>query len=151
LATKDHFSSNWTSRVPGGKSHEVVVELAGVVAGHEGEPDNSVLVDPGQAAGLADADALLQVSQDGEEFIAGQAAVKQGRALALAEAILAGAAGQAAAFLGGAVAEGDAEVAVAAPAVVGAARVLAAAVLEFVHRAAHRNQEQRVARMLPLL
>src|SRR6516165_2903970 len=33
LPTKDHFSSNWTSRVSGGKSHELVVQLAGVVTG----------------------------------------------------------------------------------------------------------------------
>ena len=33
---KFHFSSNWTSRVRGGKGHEFVVEALGLVAG-EGE------------------------------------------------------------------------------------------------------------------
>src|SRR3954464_12006015 len=33
LATKDHFSSNWTSRVRGGKPDQLVVEVAGVLAG----------------------------------------------------------------------------------------------------------------------
>ena len=33
LATKAHFSSNWTSRVRGGKSDHLVVEVAGVLPG----------------------------------------------------------------------------------------------------------------------
>ena len=44
LTTNDHFSSNWTSRVLGGKRHQLVVELAGVVAGQPGVADHGVAV-----------------------------------------------------------------------------------------------------------
>src|SRR5215213_3513510 len=43
--TNDHFSSNWTSRVAGGKSHEVVVEGAGVFAGPADVPGDGVGMD----------------------------------------------------------------------------------------------------------
>src|SRR5262245_37865474 len=76
LATKDHVSSNWTSRVCGGKSHDVVVEVVGVAAGLHGQADDGVLVHPRQAAGLADAHAFVEVGQDGEGFRLGQAAVE---------------------------------------------------------------------------
>src|SRR5690349_11906012 len=125
LATKAHFSSNCTSRVLGGKSHEFIVQLLGVVAGPQGVADDGVLADADEAAGLADADALLEVGQDGGGLVGGQAAAEQGRALALGEAGLAGAAVEQAALLLAVVAA-DGEVAVAALAVVGAAGVLAA-------------------------
>jgi hypothetical protein len=92
------------------------MQLAGVVAGQGGQADDGVLVDADQAGGLADAAALGQVPQDGEGLVLGQAAVEQGGAGALGEAVLATAAGQDAARLG-AVAEGDAEVARSALAV----------------------------------
>jgi hypothetical protein len=151
LATKDHFSSNWTSRVLGGKSHEVVVEVLGVLTGLQGQADDRVLVDAGEAAGLADANTFLEMSQDGDGFVIGEAAVEQGGAVAFAEAVLAGAAGQVAALLGGAIAEGDTEVALATLTIVGALRVLAAEVLEVVHGRPYRNQGQVVASTLPLL
>src|SRR5689334_6369573 len=125
LATKDHFSSNCTSRVRGGKSHEFVVELLGVVAGPQGVADDGVLADADQPAGLADADALLEVGQDRGGLVGGQAAAEERGALALGEAGLAGAAVQQAAPLL-AVAAAGGEVAVAALAVVGAVGVLAA-------------------------
>jgi hypothetical protein len=99
LATNDHFSSNCTSWVSGGKAHQLVVELLGVAAGLEGEADDGVLADPDQAGGLADADALGEVGQDGEGLVGGQAGVEQGRALALGEAGLAGLAVQQAALV----------------------------------------------------
>src|SRR5205085_10965046 len=43
LATKAHFSSNCTARVRGGKGHELVVALLGVVAGPQGVADDGVL------------------------------------------------------------------------------------------------------------
>src|SRR5262245_40023608 len=151
LATKDHFSSNWTSRVRGGKSHALVVEVLRVPAGHEGQADDGVLVHPGQAAGLADADALLQVGQDGGGFVLGQATVEQSRPLAFAEAVLAGAAGQVTAAFARPVAEGDAEVALAAAAIVGAVRVLAAEGLEVIHGVPYRQNERVLAITLALL
>jgi hypothetical protein len=150
LATKDHFSSNWTSRVFGGKSHALVVDVPGVAAGLQGQADHRVFVDAAKAAGLADADALLEVGQDGDGLVFGEAAVEQGRALALAEAVLAGPAGQIAPLFTRAVAEGDAEVAQAAPAVVGALGALAAEGLEVFHGASYRKQEPAVAITLPL-
>jgi hypothetical protein len=69
LATNDHFSSNWTSRVLGGKSHEFVVELLGVLAGQQAVADDRVPVHPDQAAGLADADPLGDVLQDGHDLV----------------------------------------------------------------------------------
>src|SRR6266542_6736598 len=46
LATNDHFSSNCTSRVFGGKSHALVVDVLGVAAGYQGQPHHRVLVHP---------------------------------------------------------------------------------------------------------
>ena len=125
LVTKDHFSSNWTSWVAGGKSHEFVVGLSGVAAGLEGVADDGVFIDARQAGGLPDAAAVLEVSEDGEGLVVGQSGAEQGGALALGEALLAATAGEHAALVL-AVAEGDAEVAPGAQAVVGAAGVLAA-------------------------
>jgi hypothetical protein len=116
------------------------VEVFGVSAGRQGQADDGVLVDADQAAGLADADALLEVGQDGDRLLLGETAVEQGGALALAEAVLAGAAGEQPALLGGAVAESDAEVALAPAAVVSAGGVLAAKVLEVVHGAALQKE-----------
>jgi len=149
LVTKDHFSSNWTSRVLGGKSHELVVEVLGLATRLQGQADDGVLVDAGQAAGLADADPLLQVGKDGEGFLLREVAVKQGRALQLAKAVLAGAAGEVTA-LGRAVAKGDAEVAQTTLAILSTVRILAAEVLEVVHVLPWRKNNRAVASMLPL-
>src|SRR5215831_12466575 len=92
LATKDHFSSSCTSWVVGGKSHELVVGLLGVAAGPQGVADDGVFIDPGQACGLADTAAVLEVLQDGNRLALGQPAGEQGGARALGEAVLAGAA-----------------------------------------------------------
>ena len=132
LATKDHFSSNCTSCVAGGKSHEFVVGLSGVAAGLEGVANDGVLIDARQASGLPDAAAVLEVLEDGEGLVVGQSCAEQGGALALREAQLAGAAGEHAALVR-AVAEGDAEVAPAAQAVVRALGVLAAEQVKVFH------------------
>ena len=96
-----------------------------MVAGAEGVADDGVLADADQAAGLADADAFLEVGQDRGGLVVGQAAAEERGALALGEAGLAGLAVQQAALVA-AVAAADGEVAAAAPAVVGAVGVLAA-------------------------
>jgi hypothetical protein len=131
LATKDHFSSNWTSRVLGGKSHEFVVELLGVLAGAKAVADDGVLADAHQAAGLADAAALGEVVQDGEGFFGTQAGVEQGRALAFGEACLAGLAVEQAAWWRS-IACADGEIAVASFTVVGTVGVLTAESVEVV-------------------
>src|SRR5438270_2910140 len=83
LATKDHFSSNWTSCVAGGKSHDLVVGVFGMGAGPQGVADDCVLIDAGQAGRLADAAAVLEVLEDGQGPVVVQAGAKQGGALAL--------------------------------------------------------------------
>jgi hypothetical protein len=125
LPTNDHFSSNWTSRVLGGKSHAFVVDLGSVLAGPFGQPDDRVFVDTDQTAGLTDATALPEVLQDADGLLLRKAGVEQGCALAFGEALLTGAAGEHTP-LGGAVTEAHPQIVEAALAVVGALRVLAA-------------------------
>src|SRR4029450_3302734 len=55
LRANDPFPSNWTSRVRGGKSHELVVSVVGMTAGDAGQSDDGVAVDADQAAGGAEA------------------------------------------------------------------------------------------------
>jgi hypothetical protein len=98
-----------------------------VVAGAGAEAGDGVAVDADQPAGLADADALGDVGQDGNGGGGGQAGVKQRGALALGEAGLTGAAAEQPAPPVGAVAGGDGEVVQAPLTEVGAAVVLAAA------------------------
>jgi hypothetical protein len=133
LPTKDHFSSSWTLAVEGGKAHQLVVELVGVAAGEQAEAANGVLADADQAGGLADATAVGEVGEDGQELGAREAGAEQGRALALGEARLEGAASEQAALLALAIAGSDAGVAPAAGAVVGASGVLAAERGKVVH------------------
>jgi hypothetical protein len=90
LPTNAHFSSNWTSRVWGGKSDEFVVDLAGVLASHHRQANDRILVDSHQATGLADPTILLKVVQHGHRLVVGQFAAIEGSALAFAEAVLAG-------------------------------------------------------------
>jgi hypothetical protein len=131
LATKDHFSSNCTSRVRGGKSHEFVVELLGVVAGHQGVAADGVLADADQPTGLADADAFGEVSEEGGGLVGAEPGVKQGSALALGEAGFTAAAVKEAALVW-AVAGADGKVAAVALAVGGAVGVEAAEAAEVV-------------------
>jgi hypothetical protein len=109
------------------------VELLRVTTGQESQADHGVFVDAGQAAGLANADTFLKVGEYGADFVVGESAVKQGSAGPLTEALLASAAGEVTALRIGAVAKGDAEVAPPPLSVVGAVRILAAEVVEFVH------------------
>src|SRR3954471_2265046 len=65
LPTNAHFSSNWTSLVFGGKSDQLVVQFGGVLAGQSGVPGDGVRVNPGEPSGLAGADPLGHMGQDG--------------------------------------------------------------------------------------
>src|SRR3982751_3958076 len=44
LATKAHLSSNWSSRVRGGEGDQLVVEVAGVLAGHPAHPADGAAI-----------------------------------------------------------------------------------------------------------
>jgi hypothetical protein len=103
-----------------------------VIAGAEGVADDGVLIDTGQAAGLPDAAALAEVFEDADDLVVREPGIEQGCALALGKAGLAGATDEQAALLVWAVAEADAEVALAALAVVRALRVEAAETVEVV-------------------
>jgi hypothetical protein len=92
LATKPHFSSAWTSRVEGGKAHELVVESLGMSPGEGRVPRHGVLIDPDQTAGGARPAALAKVLKDREGLVVGQSGLLQDGALALGEGVLAGAA-----------------------------------------------------------
>jgi hypothetical protein len=91
LFTKDHFSSNWTSRVLGGKRHQFVVQLPGVVAGQPAVADDRVAVHLHQPGGGAGAVALGLVLEDRRRLFLGQLGAEQGRPLAFGEPGLAGA------------------------------------------------------------
>jgi hypothetical protein len=141
LPTNDHFSSNWISRVLGGKSHEFVVEFLGVLPGDHGQADYGILVNPHQATGLTHATTLVQVLEDGQGFVLGPFGAIQGCAFALGEAVLAGAAGQDASVLVGAVAKAHAQVVTTTLAIVGTVEVLAAEVCEVVHGAFSQSKK----------
>ena len=102
------------------------MDLLGVLAGNQGQPDDGVLVDTDQAAGLADAATFLPMLEDREGFVVGKFGAIERGALAFGEAFLAGAAGQDAALLVGSVAEADTQVVATALTVVGTVGVLAA-------------------------
>ena len=106
--------------------------LLGVGAGLEGVANDGVFIDTRQASRLPDTATVLEVLEDGEGLSVGQSCAKQSGALALGEALLAGTAGEHAALVW-AIAEGDAEVALAAQTVVRALRVLAAEEVKVFH------------------
>ncbi len=135
LKTKAHFSSSWTSRVRGGKSHELVLSVVGMPAGGAGESYDGVAVDADEAPGGSHAAALAEVLEDREGPLFRQMAAVQRRALALGEAGAAGVAIELPVLLGFAVAAADREVAGVAAAVELAVGILAAEAGEVVHGA----------------
>src|SRR4051812_49223797 len=92
LATNPHFSSTWTSRVSGGKRHEFVVEFLGMGPGDRQITCHSVLVDIDQATGGSCPTSFLDVLQNVQGLVVGQAGVFEDGPLALREGALAGAA-----------------------------------------------------------
>src|SRR5262245_36224076 len=130
LPTKFHFSSNWTSRVRGGKSHELVVEVLGLGAGFGEEARDGVPGGAGEAAGGADAAPLAEVLEDGDGLVGGQLGARKGGALALGVGALAGAAVDHADAPVAAAEAAEIKVASAAPGVVGAGGIVAEEVLD---------------------
>jgi RHS repeat-associated protein len=103
-----------------------------VPAGEQGQARDGVLADADQPGGLADAAAIGEVSEDGQELVLRQVGAEQGRALALGEAGAAGGAVQQAVLVVAAVAHADGEVSAVTPAVVGAVGVETAEAAEVV-------------------
>ena len=64
LATNAHFSSNWASRVFGGKSDQFVVKVAGVLAGDSAQTADGAAIHLAESTGLTDATPLGDVVQD---------------------------------------------------------------------------------------
>jgi hypothetical protein len=118
------------------------MELLGVFAGPQGVADNGILLHSREATRLANATALVQVGQDIEDLGIGESRIEQGRALALGEALLTGTASEHAP-LGAAIAEGDPEIALPAPAVVGAVSILTAEAAQIVRHRWHREKAFR--------
>ena len=130
LATKFHFSSNWTSRVLGGKRHEFVVAVFGLLAGEAEVARDGVPGDAGQAAGGADAAALAEVVEDGDDLVGGQLGAFQGGALAFGAGPLTGAAVDHADVLVATAPAAEINIAVTAFAVVGAGGIVAEEVFD---------------------
>ena len=100
-----------------------------------GQPDvagDGGLAHADKSAGLADAAALGDMGEEGENFVLRQVGVEQGRAFSLGKAGLAGLAIEQAALLG-TVVSAHSEVAVAAFAVVQTIRILAAEECKVIH------------------
>src|SRR5512135_3329029 len=147
LKTNDHFSSNWTSRVFGGKSPELVVQLPGVSAGQAAVPDHRIGGHPDLASRGADAVAVGEVPEEGDRLILGQLGAEQGRPSPRGEPVAAGAAVEQPVLLVFAVAGADGQVAEAPLAVVGASLVLAAEAGQvLVHDSTSRTRQERRSR-----
>jgi hypothetical protein len=146
LPTKAHFSSNWTSRVFGGKSHEFVVELSGVLAGQEAVSNHRVLVHPDQPTGLSDPTPLGDVGQDRHHLGFGQPCVEQWCPFSLGEPSLAGLAVQQPTLMA-AVSRANGQVAPPPYPVVGTVRILAAEPRQVVcvHRSSGKSRRMRIA------
>jgi hypothetical protein len=131
LPTNAHFSSNWTSRVAGGKSHDLAVGILGVLTGQECQPGDGVLADPHQPGGLSGPAAVVEVLQDPHDLVVGEFRVEEGRRLELGEPGLAGLAVQESVLILAVVAA-DGEVAGAAAAVLRTVGIVAAMAREVV-------------------
>src|SRR3954449_5978635 len=79
--TKPHFSSSWTSRVSGGKGHQLAVEGLGMGAGFGDVARHGVLIHLHQATGGPGPAALADVVQDGMGRRVGQPGLLQDGAL----------------------------------------------------------------------
>jgi hypothetical protein len=133
LATNDHFSSNWTSVVRGGKGDPLVVGGQGVVAGLADVAGHRIAVDPDESLGLADAAALGDVFQHGGGLLHCQVGMEQRGALAFGGPTAAGTAAEEADRVALAVVAADGKVFSAPDTRIGAPGIQAAEAREVVH------------------
>jgi hypothetical protein len=136
LATKDHFSSNWTSRVFGGKSHEFLVQIVGVLAGDSAQAADGVAIHLAEPAGLTHSAPFGDMLEDRFDLRRREPGVEEGRPLAFREAGLAGGAAEHASGLLRPVATGHGQISGPALAMLGAFGIQAAETGEVVHGAA---------------
>ena len=133
FATKDHFSSNWTSRVRGGKLDQLVVEAVSVLPSDSAQAADSAAIHVAKSAGLADAAPLGDVIQDRFGLLRWQPRVEERRPLSLGKAGLAGAATEHAALFMRAVAAGHGQISGSPLTVVRAVEIEAAETREVIH------------------
>ena len=88
LPTNAHFSSHCTSRVEGGKGHQLVMELLGMSPGGPGVAGYRIPVYLDQPAGLSHATTFRNVVQQGNQFLGRQLHAKQRRAFPLRKSLL---------------------------------------------------------------
>jgi len=144
LATKDHFSSNWASRVRGGNRDQLVVEVVGVIASDPAQAADRTTIDLAEPAGLTDAASLGDMLQDRFDFLRRQPGVEQWCSFPLREASLANPAAEHASGLLRAIATGHREISCSAFAVFGALGIQAAEAREVVHGAAPPVRSSRM-------
>jgi hypothetical protein len=136
LATKDHFSSNWASRVRGGIRNQLIMEVVRVIAGDPAEAADGAAIDLAEPAGLSDAAPLGDVLQNRFDLLWWQSGVEEWSPFALREASLASSAAEHASGLLRAIATGHREISGSAIAVFRALGIQAAKAREVVHGAA---------------
>jgi hypothetical protein len=110
LATNAHFSSNWASRVLGGKSDLLVVKVAGVISGDSAQTADRATIDLAESSGLSDATPLGDVVQDRLERLRREPGVEVRCPLPLGKSIFANAAPEHPPLLPGAVATGHGQI-----------------------------------------
>ena len=128
----------------GGKSDQLVVEVASLLAGQTTQAADSAAIHPAEPAGLADTAAFGDVLQDRLDPLGRQPGVEQGRPLPLGEASLAGPAAEHASLPIGAVATGHRQISGPAIAVLGALRIQTAEAREVVHGVGSPRRSSRL-------
>jgi len=144
LATNDHFSSNWDSRVRGGNRDQLVVEVVGVIASDPAQAADRTTIDLAEPAGLTDAASLGDMLQDRVSFLRWESGVEEGCSLSLREASLTSLTAEHASGLARAIATGHREISCSAFAVFGALGIQAAEAREVVHGAAPPVRSSRM-------
>jgi hypothetical protein len=133
LATKDHFSSNWASRVRGGNLDQLVVEVEGVLASDPAQSADGAAIHLAEPASLADAASLGDVLQDRFGLLGRESRVEEGGPLPLGEAGLADPAAKHASRILRAVVTGHGQISGPPLALFGAVGIQAAEASEVVH------------------
>jgi hypothetical protein len=136
LATKAHFSSNWASRVFGGKSHELVVEVAGMLAGDSAQTADRAAIYVAKSTCLTYATPLGDVIEHRFQLLRRNAGVKVRCPFSLGKTDLANATPEHSPLLMRAVATGHGEISGRSFAMLGAIGIEAAEVREVIHDAA---------------